>query len=486
VEGAAQSERGGEDVEGRGREGEGPGGSGDDGGAHEGESDDGAAPHLSAIEAVLVACGNRGSGSSRTRGRRSPHRRLSTENALDGPPVARPSSGKFVDLVERPSKELQLPRGAVGPGLLGSEAHGLDHGRGRHAERHVLRTKRDALGREMRAVEIEHLPLLGLRPARHEAQRGAGRAERGRLSVENDEPAARLEVHVRGEEVVVREKSRQRVDPMARARLEAGEVPRRPATTTRPGLGARSVRSPHPPTRPAGVERPGRAACPERRVGRRPSGRPTRQPRARRCHGSPAWSRPSAAGRSERTPTRSGCSRARWPGTTSVVPRRVGAKFGQVKPGQERLKLPGVMRKRYAELGEDEEIVAGPQTPESVLYVLSTANRTKFLGEDIAAQMAVGMVRFLGNESRQEDVLSQLIRRIVGGGSGTVSQLGSIRLQLRDPSSHEPCGLRPDLPEGPYQGHPRQPVSPRRRSRIASVRKRSAFSRINPAASRWS
>lgn len=156
------------------------------------------------------------------------------------------------------------------------------------------------------------------------------------------------------------------------------------------------------------------------------------------------------------------------------------------QPGQERLQLPGVMRKRYAELGEDEEIVAGPQTPESVLYVLSTANRTMFLGRYLAAQMAVGMVRFLGDESRQEDVLSQLIRRIVGGGSGTVSQLGSIRLQLRDPSSHEPCGLRPDLPEGPYQGHPRQAVSPRRRSRIASVRKRSAFSRMNPAASRWS
>jgi hypothetical protein len=49
------------------------------------------------------------------------------------------------------------------------------------------------------------------------------------------------------------------------------------------------------------------------------------------------------------------------------------------QPGQERLQLPGVMRKRYAELGEDEEIVAGPQTPESVLYVLSTANRTMFL-----------------------------------------------------------------------------------------------------------
>jgi len=33
-----------------------------------------------------------------------------------------------------------------------------------------------------------------------------------------------------------------------------------------------------------------------------------------------------------------------------------------------------------------------------------------FLGGDLAAQMAVGMVRFLGDESRQEDVLSQLNR----------------------------------------------------------------------------
>ena len=57
----------------------------------------------------------------------------------------------------------------------------------------------------------------------------------------------------------------------------------------------------------------------------------------------------------------------------------VGLGHPQVGLRQEQLQPPRVAGERHAELGEDEEIAAGPQAPEGVLRVLSTATGSMVL-----------------------------------------------------------------------------------------------------------
>ena len=362
----------------------------------------------------------------------------------------------------------------------------MEDRRGPHAEHRVLRAKRDALGRKVRAVEIDQLPLLGLRQAGPEAQVGAGRAERA-LS-----------------------QSRTTSRPLGSRCMFAG----RKSLCAR-NLGSASIRRRARASKPASFFAPAR------------NGDTSKPWRAQRPMAS---STVSASGRAKKSAAggMSGTSRRAASVTAAIaaaartvsarfarqVPSAVGRSFGtyshtirmplrsardeldraeegrnaelaHVEPGQERLQPPRVTGERHAELGEDEEIAAGPQAPEGVLRVLSTATGSMVLRHDLAAHMTEGIVQLLGEESRQQGMFAPRIRRIVGGGSDTVSQLSPVRRQFRDPSSSRALEL-PSCARTCVGDGPGQPASPRLRSRIASVRKRSALSRMKPAASRWS